>query len=99
MPRGVLQKVKTRIQRARQRHKVDELEFFVVYVMNRLHKVDELVKVQYDKHQALTEIVARQGHRTSGGGPADTGSNQLNASMSSNASAIFARLKVRTFAK
>ena len=78
---------------------VPQLEFFLVYVMNTLNKGDELVKVQYDQQQALTEIVARQGHRSSGGGAANTGSNQLQASLSSNASAIFARLKVRTFAK
>jgi hypothetical protein len=78
---------------------VPQLLFFLVYVMNRLNKVDDLLQMQYDKHDALMEIVARQGHRSSGGGAADTVSNQLQASMSSNASAIFARLKVRTFAK
>ena len=78
---------------------VPQLEFFIVYVMNRLNKVEELLKVQFDKNEALTEIVARQGHRSSGGGAANTGSNQLQASLSSNASALFARLQVRTFAK
>ena len=78
---------------------VPQLEFFIVLVMNRLNKVEELLKVQFDKNEALTEIVARQGHRSSGGGAANTGSNQLQASLSSNASAIYARLQVRTFAK
>ena len=47
---------------------VPQLEFFIVFVMNRLNKVEELLKVQFDKNEALTEIVARQGHRSSGGG-------------------------------
>jgi hypothetical protein len=78
---------------------VPELEFFIVHVLKRLSKVEECLKVQFDKNEALTEIVARQGHRSSGGGAANTGSDQLQASLSSNASAIFARLQVRTFAK
>ena len=56
-----------------------------MYAINRLNKLDEIVKVRYDQHQSLTEIVARQGHRSSGGGAADTESNQPNPSMSSNA--------------
>ena len=54
---------------------VPQLEFFIVYVMKRLNKAQELIRVQFDKIEALTEIVARQGHRSSGGGPANTGSN------------------------
>ena len=78
---------------------VPQLEFFIVLVVNKLNKVEEPIKVQFDKNEALTEIVARQGHRSSGGGPANTGSNQIEVSLSSNASAIYARLQVRTFAK
>ena len=78
---------------------VPQLEFFIVHVIKRLNKAEEIIRVHFDKIEALTEIVARQGHRSSDGGPANTGSNQIEVSLSSNASAIYARLQVRTFAK
>ena len=78
---------------------VPQLEGFIVHVMKRLQKAEELIRVNFDKIEGLTEIVARQGHSSSSGGPANTGSNQIEVSLSSNASAIYARLQVRTFAK
>ncbi len=49
-----------------------QLEYFLVYVMNRLNKVDELVKVQYERHQALTETAQAAGRQ-----PTRVQTNQL----------------------
>lgn len=73
------------------------MEFFVAYCLSRWQKTDKIIKLQHEQILDLREIVARAGHRSSGGGAVDTASNDREALMSSNATLIFSRLKVRPF--
>jgi hypothetical protein len=77
-------------------HAQPEIGFFVTYNLSRWQKMDKIIKQQQGQILELREIIARAGHRSSG--EAAHASAVLEALMSSNATLILHRLKVRPFA-